>query len=91
MATRKGKRMKTVSPGIRQKDNGKFIATKSFGKKRYYQEFDREVDARKWKKTFHPLLTSQASKKRNIFTVSDQSNGKDKSIIFAEVIEKYQK
>jgi integrase len=83
--------MKTVSPGIRQKDNGKFIATKSIGKKRYYQEFDREVDARKWKKNFHPLLSSRPVRNRNIFTASDQSNGIDKSINFAEVIEKYQK
>lgn len=83
--------MKTLSPGIRQKENGKIIATKSFGKKRYYQEFDNERDAKRWRKEFHPLLSSTAKRNRNIPTASDQSNGKDKFINFVEVIEKYQK
>jgi integrase len=82
--------MKTVSPGIRQKTNGKFVATASFNGKRFYKEFDKERDALKWKKTFHPLA-SPVSKKRNALTVSDQSNGKDKNISFREVFEKYQK
>ena len=83
--------MKTKSPGIRQKDNGKFIATKSFGKKRYYREFDREVDAKKWRKDFHPLLSQNVSRNRIIPANSDQSNGKDKFINFGEVLERYQK
>ena len=83
--------MKTLSPGIRQKENGKIIATKSFGKKRYYQEFDNERDAKKWRKEFHPLLSSTLKRNRVIHTALDQSNGKDKFINFGEVIEKYRK
>jgi integrase len=83
--------MKTISPGVRQKENGKFVATKSFGKKRYYREFETDREAKKWRKDFHPLLSSTASRNRNIPTTSDQSNGKDKFINFGEVIEKYQK
>lgn len=83
--------MKTISSGIRQKENGKYVATKSFSGKRYYKEFDREVDAKKWRKEFHPLLSYDTHKKRNISTVSDQSNGKDKSLSFGEVIERYER
>ena len=83
--------MKTISPGIRQKENGKFVATKSFGSKRYYKEFDKERDAVKWRKTFHPLASPQASRRINTLAVPDQSNGKDKLITLGEVFEKYQK
>lgn len=82
--------MKTVSPGIRQKTNGKFIATKSISGKRHYEEFDTHSDAKKWRKEFHPLLSPKTSKNRLIPTASDQSNGKDKFISFGEVLEKYQ-
>lgn len=81
--------MKTVSPGIRQKENGKFVATKSFGSKRHYKECDSLAEAKKWRKNFHPL--SSIVLNRNIPAVSDQSNGKDKSICFGEVFEKYRK
>lgn len=83
--------MKTTSKGIRQKENGKFIATKYINGKRHYAEFESEREAKKWKKDFHPLLSPQRLKPRNISTVSDQSNGKDKSIMFGEVLEDYQK
>lgn len=83
--------MKTVSPGIRQKENGKFFVTKSIGTKRYYQEFDKLSEAKKWKKEFHPLLSPTVKKNKLIPTVSGQSNGKDKFITFGEVLEKYQK
>lgn len=82
--------MKTISPGIRQKESGKLLATKCISGKRHYAEFDKLSDAKKWKKEFHPLLSSKP-KKDYAFTVSDQSNGKDKSICFGEVLEKYQK
>lgn len=81
--------MKTVSKGIRLKDNGKFYATKSFGKKRYYAEFNTEREALKWRKEFHPLLSPVVRKNRLIPTATDQSNGKDRVINFSEVIEKY--
>jgi integrase len=82
--------MKTVSPGIRQKDNGKFLATKSIGEKRYYQEFDDLKQAKKWKEKFHPLI-APVKTRRHTLPVSDQSNGQNKSICLGEVIEKYQK
>jgi integrase len=81
--------MKTVSPGIRQKENGRFFATKCINGKRHYAEFDKESEAKKWRKNFHPLL-SPTQAKRNIFTVSDQSNGKDKAINFGEVLKRYE-
>lgn len=84
-------RVKTISPGIRQKPSGKFIVTKCIKSKRYYEEFDRLPDAKKWKKDFHPLLPNNSSKNRLTLTVSDQSNGKDKSISFGEVVKKYRK
>lgn len=91
MDTRKGISVKTIRSGIRLKENGKYYATKSFGKKRYYREFDTEREAIKWRRDFHPLLSPQRPRNRIIPTVSDQSNGKDKFINFGEVIEKYQK
>jgi integrase len=83
--------MKTISPGIRKKENGKFVATKSVGKKRFYLEFETEKEAKRWRKEFHPLLSPKSARNRNIPASSDQSNGKDKFINFGEVIEKYQK
>lgn len=83
--------MKTVAPGIRQKENGKFHATKSIAGKRYYAEFDRKADALKWRREFHPAITPKKVILRNIPASTDQSNGKDKSILFGEVIEKYKK
>lgn len=82
--------MKTISPGVRQKENGKYVATASFNGKRFYKEFDKERDAVKWKKNFHPLA-STVSRKMNTLAIPDQSNGKDKFICFKEVFEKYQK
>lgn len=83
--------MKTVSVGIRQKENGKFLATKSINGKRFYEEFERLPDAKKWRKDFHPLLSVSSRKNKLIPTTSDQSNGKDKFINLGEVVEKYQK
>jgi integrase len=83
--------MKTVSPGIRQKENGKYLATKSISGERYYQEFDKEKDAVKWRKTFHPLLSPTLQRNKIIPTVSDQSNGKGKIILLGDVLELYQK
>lgn len=80
--------MKTISPGIRLKENGKYIATASFNGKRFFKEFDKEKDAVKWKKNFHPLASP--APKKSLFTTPDQSNGKDKLISFGEVFEKYQ-
>ncbi len=83
--------MKTTSKGIRKKENGKFIATKYINGKRHYSEFETEREAKKWKKEFHPLLSPQRSKTRHSLPISDQSNGKDKSIMFEDVLEDYQK
>lgn len=85
--------METVKghPGIRKKSNGHYIATKSVGGKRYYKEFETLREASKWKNEFHPLLAPIVSQKRNTLTVTDQSNGKDKTISFGEVLEKYSK
>lgn len=82
--------MKTIAPGLRLKDNGRIHATVCFNGKRYYKEFDKEKDAIKWRKDFHPLA-SPLSKKKTTLAVSDQSNGKDKFISFGDVFEKYQK
>jgi integrase len=82
--------MRTISPGIRLKENGRYVATASFNGKRYYKEFDKERDALKWKKNFHPLAHSPG-KKINPLAVPDQSNGKDRLISFGEVFEKYRK
>lgn len=83
--------MKTVSKGIRQKENGKFVVTKYINGQRHYAEFDKEKDAKKWKKEFHPLLSPVLKRTRHTFAIPDQSNGKDKSVMFGEVVERYQK
>jgi integrase len=83
--------MKTTSKGLRKKENGKFVATKYINGKRHYCEFETEREAKKWRKEFHPLLSPQRSKARHNFTIVDQSNGKDKSLMFGDVLEAYQK
>jgi integrase len=81
--------MKTVKPGIRLKPSGKYVATKSIDGKRHYKEFNSLREAEIWKNKFHPLASPQPSMKFNIPAASDQSNGKDKSIKFREVYERY--
>lgn len=82
--------MKTVKPGIRIKPSGKFIATKSIDGKRFYHEFDTLREATKWKNEFHPLVKPNVDQRQIIVpTVSDQSNGRDTSIKFGEVVERY--
>jgi integrase len=75
-------------PGIRKKPNGHYVATKSVGGKRFYKEFLTLREASRWKNEYHPLL-SPSYQSKIIPAVSDQSNGKDKSINFGEVVEKY--
>lgn len=82
--------MKTVEKGIRKKDSGKYLVTKSIGKERYYAEFETLREARSWKNQFHPLLNPEATEEKNIFTANDYSNGKDKEVSFGTVYQKYQ-
>jgi integrase len=77
-------------PGIRKKPSGNYLVTKSIGGERFHKEFKTLREASKWKNEFHPLLSPAVSSKL-VPTASAQSNGKDKSINFGEVVEKYRK
>lgn len=84
--------MKTIKPGIRLKDSGKYYATKSIDGKRYYKEFKTLREAEIWKNKFHPLAnkvvqTKFASPVRS--SVNEFKNGRDNLITVREVYEKY--
>lgn len=85
--------MKTIRPGIRLKDTGKYYATKSIDGKRFYKEFDTLREAERWKNQFHPLVSPVVNQAFALQTptVSDQSNGRNNSITFKEIYERYLK
>lgn len=82
--------MKTIEKGIRKKESGKYLVTKSIGKERYYAEFGTLREARSWKNQYHPLLNPEATEDKSIFTANDYSNGRDKEVDFGTVYQKYQ-
>lgn len=86
--------MKTVKPGIRQKNSGTYIATKSIDSKRYYKEFKTMREAEIWKNKFHPMVNQSPELKRISPIQSsgnDFSNGRDELITMRDVYEKYLK
>ena len=82
--------MKTIKPGIRLKENGRYYATKSIDGKRYYKEFKSQREALNWKEKFHPLLSPAVNSPiLNTPAITLIGNGRDNSITFKEVFEKY--
>lgn len=88
--------MKTVAvkghKGVRLKENGKFIATRSIKGTRYTREFTLKRDAVVWKANFHPLVDPNP-KPLPIFSQSITSvetpNGRDQKITFGDVLGLY--
>lgn len=85
--------MKTVKPGIRQKENGRYVATKSIDAKRYYKEFNTLREAEIWKNKFHPLANKNPAPHRPLHSSSANEfvNGRDQMITVREVYERYLK
>src|SRR5690606_3650426 len=85
--------MKTIKPGIRLKENGRYVATKSIDGKRYYKEFKTLREAEFWKNRINPLVNSSRNQRRIYPTPSadEVSNGRDEIITVREVYEKYLK
>lgn len=83
--------MKTIKPGIRQKPNGHYFATKSIDGKRYYKEFATLREAEVWKNKFHPLANKEpkALAYPAKSPASDLVNGVDKQITVREIYELY--
>ena len=84
--------MKTVRPGIRLKDSGKYVATKSIDGQRHYKEFKTMRKAELWKNKFHPIahkVVVQNFTSPALSSGNDLANGRDKTITVKEVYEKY--
>lgn len=82
--------MKTVKTGIRLKANGHYHVTKSIDGVRYYKVFKSQREAEGWKRNFHPLANPVVDSpvlKSSAATLI--GNGRDNSITFREVLEKY--
>jgi integrase len=81
-----------MKPGIRQKTNGRFIATKSIDGKRFYKEFPALREAELWKNKFHPVLNKDATARKNAPASPSANgflNGRDFEITVKEVYERY--
>lgn len=84
--------MKTVRPGIRKKEEGCYLVTKSIKGKRFYKELPTLSSAIHWKNTFNPVANPSPVVAREMkLPAAGQSNGFNFEITFGEVWERYKK